>query len=142
MNGKPLSDDDHVSRYCKPTNVEDGLPSVSAFMLRPGEDHLSVNWLEYFGVLDRLTAVQRIREAFQSKDYRLGTSGQLAVLNVAAISAIAHEIAHGSLRVEHLPLEDDPSHAGILGYSADDFAIAVEIRALVGREDVYPAVPQ
>ncbi len=142
MNGELLSSEDHVSRYCKPTTVEDDLPSVSAFMLRTGEDHLSVNWLEYFGVLSRHTAVQRIREAFQSKDYRLGKSGQLAVLNVAAISNIAHEIAHGSLRVEHLPLEDDPSHAGILGYSADDFEIAVEIRAIVGREDVYPAVPQ
>lgn len=45
-----LPDTDHVSRYCKPSTVgEDGLPTEQAFSLRPGEDHLSVNWLEYLG---------------------------------------------------------------------------------------------
>jgi hypothetical protein len=142
MNGELLSGEDHVSRYCKPSTVEDDLPSVSAFMLRTGEDHLSVNWLEYFGVLDKPAAIQRIREAFHSKGYRLRKGGRLAVLNIEGIRVIAQESAQNSLRVEHLPREDDPSHAGILGYSVDDFEIAVEIRALVGRVDVYLAIPQ
>ena len=51
-----------------------------------------------------------------------------------------NDIAYNSLRVEHLPLEDDPSHAGILGYSPEDIAIATEIKALVGIEDVYRAL--
>ncbi len=55
MAASPLPDDDHVSRYCKPSAVgRDGLPLANAFELRPAckqrpaEDHLSVNWLEYF----------------------------------------------------------------------------------------------
>ncbi len=140
MNGKPLPDDDHVIRYCKPTAVEDDLPSVSAFKIRANEDHLSVNWLEYFGVLDRPTAVQRIREAFHAKGFQLRKNGRFAVLNVDDIRSIAQDIAYNSLRVEHLPLEDDPSHAGILGYSPEDIAIATEIKALVGIEDVYRAL--
>ncbi len=118
------------------------MPTASSFMLRAGEEFLSANWLEYFGVLDRSTALQEIREAFHSKGYGLGRHGRFAVLKVEDIRVIAQEIAQDSLRVEHLPVEDDPSHAGILGYSADDFAIAAEIRALVGREDVYPAIVQ
>ena len=44
------------------------------------------------------------------------------------------------LRIEHLPLAHDPSHAGVFGYAVDDFEIAVELAAGVNREDVHPAV--
>ena len=44
------------------------------------------------------------------------------------------------VRIEHLPLAEDPSHAGVFGYASDDFEAAVELAALVGRRDVYPAV--
>ena len=45
------------------------------------------------------------------------------------------------LRIEHLPLNDDQSHAGIAGYTSDDLAVAVELKALLSRGDVHPAVP-
>ena len=44
--------------------------------------------------------------------------------------------------VEHLPLEDDKSHAGLFGYTADDLAVAAELRTLIliQLEHVHPAV--
>ena len=35
---------------------------------------------------------------------------------------------------------DDQSHAGVLGYAVDDFEVAVELAALLTRQDVHPAV--
>lgn len=136
-----LPEDDHFSRYCKPTAVgRDGLPTAAAFELRPGEDHLSVNWLQYFAAPDLDAAVARVREVFRDKGYRLRPNGRFAVVRVgAALAAVAEAVGRRG-RVEHLPLEDDESHAGLFGYSADDLAVAVELRALIQREHVHPAV--
>ncbi len=136
-----LREDDHLSRYCKPTAVgRDGLPTAAAFELRPNEDHLSVNWLEYFGSRDLGTAVERVREAFRRKGYQLRRNGRFAVVGVGAAKTAVAEAVGRPGRVEHLPLSDDESHAGIFGYAADDLAVAVELRARVRREQVYPAV--
>ena len=45
MTGDSLPDADHVSRYCSPGRIEDGLPAAAAFELRPQDQYLSVNWL-------------------------------------------------------------------------------------------------
>ena len=51
MRGDALPDADHVSRYCKPSTVQDGKVQPNAFFFRDGEDYLSVNWLEYLKTL-------------------------------------------------------------------------------------------
>ena len=44
-----LRDDSNVVRYIRPRKVmEDGTVDGSAFRLRPNEERLSVNWMEYF----------------------------------------------------------------------------------------------
>lgn len=136
-----LPDDHHFSRYCKPTAVgRDGLPTAAAFELRPVEDHLSVNWLQYLDASDLEAAVKRVREVFRRKGYRLRRNGKFAVVGVGpALSAVAETVGQRG-RVEHLPLEDDESHAGLFGYGADDLAVAVELRALVRPKHVHPAV--
>lgn len=142
MPGASLPDDDHLSRYCKPTAVgPDGLPMAAAFELRPTEHHLSVNWLEYFDSPHLGAAVERVREAFRRKGYGLRRNGRFAVLGIGeAKSAVAEAIGHLG-RVEHLPVDDDESHAGLFGYTADDLAVAVELRVRVRREHVHPAAP-
>lgn len=101
MTGTPLPGGSHIVRYCRPSLlIPIGLPLPKAFLPREGEGYLSVNWLEYFQSPDIPAAVQRIREAFRNKGFRLGRRGLFAVLEVGA--------------------------AGLA--------------ALVGREDVYPAV--
>ncbi len=141
MQGDPLPDDDHVSRYCKPSSVDSlGLPLASAFQLRSDEDSLSVNWLESFGAASVDDAIGRVRAAFLDSGFGLRANGRFAVLDVgAAKSAVRAEVGL-SLRIEHDPLPDDPSHAGISGYAAHDLAVAVELAALVSEGDVYPAL--
>ena len=110
---------------------------AAAFELRPGEDYLSVNWLEYFGAPSVDAAVESVRNAFRAKDFSLSPNGRFAVLNVGTIkSAISGAVAD-TARVEHLPVDNDESHSGVLGYTPDDLAVAVAIRELVGRENMY-----
>ena len=117
------------------------MPMVNAFGLRQGEDHLSVNWLEYFDETELNAAVERVREVFRSKDFQVRPNGRFAVMNVGAVKTAVHEAVGRTLNIDHLPLSDDPSHAGIIGYSSEDLTVAVELAALVTSQDVYPAVP-
>ena len=141
MTGDPLPDDDHVARYCKPSSVdEQGMPMASAFQLRSGEQHLSVNWLEHGGTRDVEAAIQQVRSGFVSRRYRLRGNGRFAVLNVGvAKTTVRHALGH-SLSIDHIPHDDDQSHAGIHGYASDDLAVAVELTALLSKRSVHPAV--
>ena len=132
MTGDPLPDDDHVARYCKPSSVdEQGMPMASAFQLRSGEQYLSVNWLEQGGTRDAEEAMHRCR---------LRGNGRFAVLNVGvAKTTVRHALGH-SLSIDHIPHDDDQSHAGIHGYASDDLAVAVELTALLSKRSVHPAV--
>lgn len=85
-------------------------------------------------------AVEQVREAFSSKNYRVRSNGRFAVLNVGeAKKAIQAAVGH-ALRIEHLPSDNDRSHAGIFGYTANDLVVATELKALVTSQDVHPAV--
>ena len=139
MRGQAIPDTDHVSRYCKPSVVENGLPLVGAFVPRPTEEFVSVNWLEHLGSKDLATALERVRVRFQSRSYSLRPNGRFVVLGVGRAIVAAAEIQR-QIHFEHLPLQDDDSHAGILGIGEDDLAIATEIARLVGRDDVHPAI--
>lgn len=139
----PLPDDDHFSRYCKPKAVDrHGDPLAAAFELRPDEVFLSGNWLEHFEASDVESAVECVREAFRQKGYEIKKTGRFAVLRVgAAAAAVTAETGQPS-SVEHKPLEDDASHAGLVGYTAaKNFAVAALLRALVKEEgEVHPGV--
>ena len=137
----PLPDEHHFSRYCKPTAVgRDGLPRAAAFEIGPSEEYLSVNRLEYFDTPDPGAAVERVRETFRRKCYRVRRNGRFAVVNVDAALTAAAEAVGRRGRVDQVPLEDDESHAGLFGYAADDLAVAVELRASIRPEHVHPAV--
>ena len=140
MTNSPIPDDDHVSRYCKPSSVDDGIPTSSAFLPRQGEEYLSVNWLEFFGEPTLGAAVERIREVFSEKGYRVSRNGRFATLNVGEAKTAVEEATGRALSIDYLPLDDDQSHAGIRGYTSDDLAIAVELANLVTRENVHASV--
>lgn len=142
MIGDPLPDEDHVARYCKPSAVDaHGMPMASAFQLRSGEQHLSVNWLEHGGIRHVEAAMARVRAGFLSRGYRLRGNGRFAVLNVGVAKTTVLQALGHSLSIDHLPLDDDHSHAGVHGYTSDDLAVAVELKALLSIEAVHPAVP-
>lgn len=139
MDADLLPDGDHVARYCKPSAVGlDGLPMPAAFELRPKEDYLSVNWLEFLHASDLGAAVGEVRTAFRRKGYHVKPNGRFAVLEVGEVKAAVVAIT-GTASVEHRRLDDDESHSGVFGYTADDFAVAVEIAALAGPDCVHLA---
>ncbi len=112
----------------------------AAFELRPGEDYLSVNWLEYWRARDFETAIEHVRDVFRTQGFGLRANGRFAVLNVGAVRTAVSENVNGVGNVRRVPLADDDSHSGVFGYATDDFAVAVAIRALVTRDSVHPAI--
>ena len=140
MRNDPLPEEHQVARHCTPSRVEDGLPLVEAFTLKQDKEYLSVNWLEYFNAPDLTAAVECVREAFRNKRYTLRPNGRFAVLNVEAAKYAVHKATEALPAIKHRPCPNDPSHAGIFGGTTHNFAIAVQLAALVTPEDVHPAV--
>ena len=136
----PISDAHHVARYCKPSMIDEGMPLAGVFLPRPTERHLSINWLEFFGTAKaRDDQIHDVRHALQAKGYRISPNGRLAVLNVGDVKRVAIEL-NTTLRVRRIPRPNDPSHAGILGYSAGDLPVALALQSLVREEDVFRTV--
>jgi hypothetical protein len=137
MRGDRLPDQDHVSRYCRPKTLqEDGQPSGASFMLRPGEEFLSVNWLEYFDVPDRRAQITQVRRVLTLTRQ---TTAKIAVLNVGGILDHVHRNSDRVLAVLHEPEQDDPSHSGIHGYGyGHEYDLVADLIAEEVRE-TYPA---
>lgn len=136
MTGDPLADGHHVVRYCPPSQVnDDGLPAVHAFVPRESDTHLSVNWLEYFtGDID---PIEQLRVVLDAK-LTIKKTGRLVRLNVGDAKSAAHTAGCDSLDIEERPTEDDPSHAGIVGYTHEDLDVATALRSLVREGHVWP----
>ena len=144
MNGDLLSRHDHVVRYCKPGDVENGLPTANAFKLRRAvEDSLSVNWLEICNADNRADGVAQIREALRPK-LTLKPTGRLAVLNVG--EGVQQAVAATSCKLSfvHLPEDADESYTRVYGYPDDlevELALAIELIRLIELKDVFQPAP-
>ena len=116
MTEDDLPDDDHVVRYVKPTSVqEDGGVDGSGFIMRQGDNSLSVNWLEFFSGYNK---VQQLNEVRRLSRLKMSKRGCLAELNVGKTKQyVLRELS--VLRFVHKPLtpepeyEADPSHSEI-----------------------------
>ena len=139
MTGDPLPDHDHVGRYCRPGTVVDGSPSPASFMPRPGEEYLSVNWIEFFGARNIEAAVDLMRDVVRV-NLRLRENGRLAVVNVGAADLRVRAATGGALRVEHLPLPADASHAAIYVSDANQLAISIALSESVSPANVHAAL--
>ena len=125
MKGDKIPDQNHIARYCKPTQVSDGQIQATAFMLRTGEESLSVNWLEFLNCSSRESEITEIRNIYSAK-LNVGARAKIAVLNVGEVLQKVHtESLDGrNLEVIHVPLIDDPSHSGIYNLKQDGELIA------------------
>ncbi|MBI2231658.1 MAG: hypothetical protein HYU46_21485 [Deltaproteobacteria bacterium] len=140
MKDQPIPDSDHVARHCKTSTVEGDEIMATAFMLREGEEALSVNWLEELKCSDRASEVRELQDLYARKMTRVGAGARIAILNVETLQT---EVENESpdrrlLRVLHEPELDDPSHAGIYGIPYDDREIVAELIARVVLE-IHPA---
>ena len=125
MKGDKIPDQNHIARYCKPTQVSDGQIQATAFMLRTGEESLSVNWLEFLNCSSRESEITEIRNLYSSK-LSVGVRAKIAVLNVGEVrQKVLTESPDGrNLVVIHDPFIDDPSHSGIYNLKQDGELIA------------------
>lgn len=139
MTGDDLPNADHIARYCPPRQIADGLPLASAFVPRAHDSHLSVNWLEFFDAPNSKDAVDEMRAVFGAA-FELRPNGRFAVLNVRNAKLVARAQLQRSVRIQHLPTEDNPAHAGIAGYSMTDTRVAVGLAYLASAGDIYPAL--
>ncbi len=136
MKGDPLPNHDHISRHCPFTTLANDQPSGASFILKPDEEFLSVNWLEYFDVPDQQAQITQVRQVIR---LNLGAKAKFAVLNVAKVVDYVKENGPDNrvLAVLHEPEEDDPSHSGIHGYRLEDDWVADLIAEVI--EEIYPA---
>lgn len=141
MKGQVIPDSDHVARYCKASSVEDEVISATAFMLREGEEYISLNWLENLQLSDRASEIRSLRELY-SKKLTPAAKARIAVLNVGITRAqVKRDSPDGRvLSVLHEPIEpDDPSHSGLYSIRDDDELIAELIAESI--QESYTARP-
>ena len=128
----------HVARYCRRRRLRsDGRPLRDAFLLRPGEEFLSTNWLEHFHDSDRQAQIAGVQQALTDKGFRVRRNAAFAVLNVGAATAVCENDLNIDIQVVALGDAHDPSHAGIFGYVAGDTNTAATLARQV--REVYPA---
>lgn len=144
MKGDQIPDPDHIARLCHNKHVSDGQIQATAFMLRPDEPYLSVNWLEFLNCSNRDSEINEIRNVYSLKFNRIGAKAKIAVLNVGEVREKILTESPDRRKIEILhdpdPIEDgppDPSHSGIYNLKQDDELIAEMILEIV--HEAYPA---
>jgi hypothetical protein len=142
MRGDRIPDEDHVARYCGPKHIADGKVDASAFRLRPNEEYVSVNWLEFLNCLDRESELTELRRIYSAKPLKLSNKGRMAILNVGKVcEKVCRESPDKrNLDVLHNPGPNDPSHSGIYNLRQDDVWIAELIRQAI--QETHPALPE
>ena len=111
MKGDQIPDPDHIARFCRPMQVSDGQIQATAFMLRSGEESLSVNWLEFLNYSSREREIIEIRNIYSAK-LRVGARAKIAILNVGEVreNVLTESPDRRNIEILHDPIEnDDPS---------------------------------
>lgn len=85
MKGDKVPDQDHVARFCRPKYVANGQIQAGAFMVRQGEESLSVNWLEFLKFNSRELEISELRKTYYAKFNSIGSRAKIAVLNVGEV---------------------------------------------------------
>ena len=144
MSTNDLPADSKVVRYIKPTQIlDDGSVDGSAFLLKPNETGLSVNWFEVFSGLSK---DQQLDEVRRLSRLEMRKTGCLAEISVGKTKQ--HVSSKSSLRFIHKPLEAeedyeaDPSHSEIEGLPDVDSSIAALVGDMIAECIItsYPAV--
>ena len=146
MNGNDLPETDHIVRYVKPRNVEDGRVSIAEFRLRENEKGVSVNWLEYY---ENLSKEEQLAEVRVASRLVLRKNSRFAELNVGRIKDFLAEELPG-LRVVHTPLAAeeefpaDPSHSEITGLPSGNSEQADLIAEMIAKCvcDLHPSIAE
>jgi hypothetical protein len=105
-------------------------------LLRPNEEYLSTNWLEYFHDSDRQSQIVGVHQALTDKGFRVSPTGSFAVLNVGNTVSTVRQARDLKIRFVNFGEPHDPSHTGIFGYNAEDTDTATALARLA--REVHP----
>ena len=142
-----LQDSDNVVRYVGYTKIkENNRIDGTAFCLRPDEDGLSVNWLEFFTGLAKPQQVAEVRRVIHRTP---GRRAVFAELNVGDVKQYLKEELP-DVRVVNTPQpaddrfpEPDPSHCDIMGLppaEAENIALIIGDMLAKRVNAIHPAV--
>jgi hypothetical protein len=127
-----LPDEDHVMRYVPwgrlRKDEDDNVLGFlgDAFKLKPDEDYLSVNWLEYFdGVREAI--IQASVRTFRNT-LKVGTKSSFGIGNVSKIKAVCRSNG-ANVRIVYEPEDDNKPHAAIRRLPRDDFTLLEALAA-------------
>lgn len=136
-----LASSHHVARYCRRRDIRnDGSVSPAAFQIRPGEEYLSTNWLEYFHDYARLIQIVGARQALADKGFRVSPSASFVALNVGDSITLCRQNLNVIIRFIVLGEAHDPSHTGIFGYAVqNNDAIATQLASSINSNEIYAA---
>jgi hypothetical protein len=114
VKNKIIPDSNHVARYCKPTTVENNEILATAFLMRPIDGSLSVNWLEYLKLSTREKEISKIQDVYNKK-LKVSPMSRIAVVNVglAREKVFSESDDRRNIQFKHDPSKEDPSHSGI-----------------------------
>ena len=147
MKGDNLPDDHHIVRYVKPSLVDDETVDGSAFLLRPDENGLSVNWLEIFGGNDEHRQLSEVRQLLRLEPAK---NGRFAKLNVGVTKRyVSESVEELEIELEIIEnpqpptdeFEADPSHAEVIGLPPGEDDRAMIIGDLIAECVIYPLHP-
>ena len=144
--GADLPDDHHVMRYVPWSKLlKDEDENVigflaQAFALRPNEESLSVNWLEYFGG-DRKANIRDSVLEFRRTLTSIGRKSAFGIANVKKIRDTCSATAGVKVRVVYEPSRKNPAHSCIRRLPLDDLTLLDALAAdafseLVRNSDV------
>ena len=132
-----LSGHNHIARFCRRRDIAEGIVARSAFLLRPDEEYLSTNWMEYFHDSDRQSQIAGVRKALTDKGFQVSRGTAFAVLNVGAATAACKSELNLDIQIIALGEAHNPSHAGIFGYTEHNTDASSTLARQV--REVYPA---
>jgi hypothetical protein len=134
--GDEVADDQHVVRYCKPSQVADGEVMGAAFQLDAGHDYHSVTWLERVSdAAERLGQLRAAVGAMRGSNLSVKPNGWLAVHRVSQITRVT-EVAGTLLElvVRHHPDDANEGHSGIHGLPAGQSAAGTAVGLELARQ--------
>lgn len=116
MKGDPLPDTDYVVRYVRPGLIDMEDVAGGAFVLKPAEAGLSINWLDYYSGVPK---DQRLREVRLVYRLRVSRNGRFVELNISKTKQ------HLILELPGLSFVEDPLCADPVNRHAADPSHAI-----------------
>lgn len=119
MTVKLIPDTDHVARHCPPGKCEEDMAGMDAFLLRPDEPYLSVDWLERTGKSELVDQLTVIVKTLQKRGRTVKTTDGLARLNVGTSIDNVLTNTGANLEFQSLGQSKTNTYSGIYGIPSD-----------------------